>query len=122
MLRRRLGRSDIEVGALGLGCMEIGGMMKDDEQYHLTESAQGKPPVFFLGAVDDEQSIRILSRDGRTLAQGALAWVWARSPRIIPIPGFRTLAQVEDNIKAVDFGPLAPEQMVEIDKLLGRTP
>jgi len=32
MLKRRLGRSGIEESALGLGCMEIGGAMKDDEQ------------------------------------------------------------------------------------------
>jgi aryl-alcohol dehydrogenase-like predicted oxidoreductase len=335
MIRRKLGRSGIEVSILGLGCMEIGGAMKDDEQYHLTESVPGKAPVFYLGPVDDEQSIRtvryaidmgvnffdtapaygaghserilgraiagnrhkviiatkfgklvdeqdnrfgrypnarqlidnigkeceeslrrlgtdyidlyqyhqmdyplieyaaemieileslvsagkirwygwstenpvlarmfaqgahytaiqhnlnliedapellsiceefdqasiargilgmgfltgkytvdnyrsllspddfrlregsyfvtliqkleglrgILTRDGRTLAQGALAWVWARSPRTIAIPGFRTLSQVENNIKAVDFGPLASAQMEEIDRLLER--
>ena len=62
----------------------------------------------------------ILASNGRTLAQGALAWIWARSKRTIPIPGFRTFAQVEHNIKTFDFGPLAPEQMKQIDLLLGR--
>ena len=64
----------------------------------------------------------ILKSDGRTLAQGALAWVWARSNRTIPIPGFRTLAQVEENIKALEFGPLTAEQMEQIDVLLERMP
>ena len=62
----------------------------------------------------------ILTSEGRTLAQGALAWVWARSERTIPIPGIRTVAQAEENAKAMAFGPLAAEQMAEIDRLLGR--
>jgi aryl-alcohol dehydrogenase-like predicted oxidoreductase len=62
----------------------------------------------------------ILTSEGRTLAQGALAWVWARSPRTIPIPGIRTVAQAEENAKAMAFGPLTAEQMQEIERLLGR--
>lgn len=62
----------------------------------------------------------ILSSGGRTLAQGALAWLWARSPRTIPIPGFRTVKQVEENARAMEFGPLTKEQFLEIEKLLGR--
>ena len=62
----------------------------------------------------------ILTSGGRTMAQGALAWLWARSPLTVPIPGFRTVAQVEDNAGAMRFGPLAPEQMKEIDALMGR--
>ena len=66
-------------------------------------------------------SIReILASDGRTLAQGALAWIWGRSPNTVPIPGFRTVAQVEENAKAMEFGPLTPTQMAEIDRILGR--
>ncbi|GAB4434869.1 MAG: aldo/keto reductase [Anaerolineae bacterium] len=62
-----------------------------------------------------------LRSNGRTLVQGALAWVWARSGRTIPIPGFKTVAQVEENCGAMRFGPLTPEQMHEIDQLMGRT-
>ena len=66
-------------------------------------------------------SIReILTSDGRTLAQGALAWIWGRSPNTVPIPGFRTVAQVEENAKAMKFGPLTPTQMAEVDRILGR--
>ncbi|MBE2238568.1 MAG: aldo/keto reductase [Caldilineaceae bacterium] len=56
----------------------------------------------------------------RTLAQGALAWLWARSERMIPIPGFRTVAQVEENCRAMQFGPLTAGQMAEVETLLGR--
>jgi aryl-alcohol dehydrogenase-like predicted oxidoreductase len=50
-----------------------------------------------------------LTSDGRTLAQGALGWLWARSDRTIPIPGCRTVAQVEENAGALAKGPLSPE-------------
>jgi aryl-alcohol dehydrogenase-like predicted oxidoreductase len=62
----------------------------------------------------------ILISDGRTLAQGALAWLWARSEATIPIPGFRTEAQVEENSKALQYGPLSTEQFVEVESILGR--
>jgi aryl-alcohol dehydrogenase-like predicted oxidoreductase len=60
----------------------------------------------------------ILTSEGRTLAQGALAWLWARSPMTVPIPGIRTVAQAEENCRAMEFGPLWPEQMQEIDQIL----
>lgn len=64
----------------------------------------------------------VLTSEGRTLAQGALAWLWARSPQIIPIPGFRTVAQVRDNAGAMLTGPLTPEQMRQVDLLVRPTP
>ncbi|MGW6276830.1 aldo/keto reductase [Kribbella sp. NPDC055071] len=60
----------------------------------------------------------VLESDGRTLAQGALAWLWARSPRTVPIPGFRTVAQAEANAGAMAFGPLTDDQLAEITKLI----
>jgi aryl-alcohol dehydrogenase-like predicted oxidoreductase len=71
--------------------------------------------------LDALASIReVLTSNGRTLAQGALAWIWGRSPNTVPIPGFRTVAQVEENAKAMEFGPLTPDQMAEIDRILER--
>jgi aryl-alcohol dehydrogenase-like predicted oxidoreductase len=64
----------------------------------------------------------ILTSGGRTPAQGALAWVWARSDRTIPIPGVRTVAQVRENLGAMEFGPLEPGQMTELETLLNRHP
>jgi aryl-alcohol dehydrogenase-like predicted oxidoreductase len=62
----------------------------------------------------------ILTSDGRSLAQGALAYLWARSSKTLPIPGFRTVAQVKENTGAIQFGPLTVEQMREINQLLDR--
>ena len=78
----------------------------------------GKPNPEWLKKLD---AIReILTSKGRTLAQGALAWLWGRSERTIPIPGFRTVAQVEENSAAMQLGPLSAEQISEIDALLER--
>ncbi len=61
---------------------------------------------------------KILTSDGRTLTQGALSWIWARSPQTIPIPGFRTVKQVEENVAALRFGPLSDTVVREIAGLL----
>ena len=68
-----------------------------------------------LGLVRD-----LLTRDGRSLAQGALAWIWARSDRAIPLPGFRDRAQVADNLGALSQGPLDPATFTQIEQALGR--
>ncbi len=60
----------------------------------------------------------ILTSGGRTMVQGALAWIWACSPRTIPIPGFKNVKQVTDNAGAMAFGPLNDDQMREIENIL----
>jgi aryl-alcohol dehydrogenase-like predicted oxidoreductase len=62
----------------------------------------------------------VLTSNGRTLAQGALAWLWGRSEQTIPIPGFKTVTQVAENAGAMQFGPLSPAQMAGVEALLGR--
>ena len=62
----------------------------------------------------------ILRSGGRTLAQGALAWLWARSEKTLPIPGYRNPVQVEENCGALAFAPLTAEQMRQIDAILER--
>lgn len=78
----------------------------------------GKPNPEFLAKVHALREI--LTSDGRTLPQGALAWLWARSEQTIPIPGFRTVEQVEENCGALEHGPLNGKQMEEIQTLLNR--
>ncbi len=76
---------------------------------------------FFAPTLDKLDALRdILTSEGRTLTQGALAWIWARSERTIPVPGFRTVVQVEEDTGAMAFGPLKPEHMQEIETILGR--
>jgi aryl-alcohol dehydrogenase-like predicted oxidoreductase len=68
-----------------------------------------------------EAAREILTAGGRTLAQAALAWTWARSEITIPIPGFKTVTQMQENIAAIDFGPLSTEQMAALDSLVDRS-
>lgn len=88
-------------------------LAKDDFRHRMAPSFV--PLLEKLGQVHD-----ILTSNGRTLPQGALAWVWARSRRSIPIPGFRTFKQVKANIEAVNYGPLTEAQMDQIDRVLER--
>jgi aryl-alcohol dehydrogenase-like predicted oxidoreductase len=78
----------------------------------------GKPNAEWLSKRDAVR--QILTSNGRSMAQGALGWLWARSQKTLPIPGFRIVAQVKENAGAMQFGPLTTEQMREIDKLLER--
>jgi aryl-alcohol dehydrogenase-like predicted oxidoreductase len=78
----------------------------------------GKPNPEWLAMRD--AIVEILTSKGRTISQGALAWNWARSSHTIPIPGFRTVKQVEENAAALDFGPLMQEQMEQIETILKR--
>lgn len=71
------------------------------------------------GYVRRLEAIReLLQAGGRTLAQGALCWILARSPNALPVPGFKTEAQVRDNLGALEKGPLPAGVMAEIDQLL----
>ncbi|HKM35292.1 MAG TPA: aldo/keto reductase [Lachnospiraceae bacterium] len=71
-------------------------------------------------AIDKLVAVRdILTSNGRTPVQGALAWIWAKSGVTIPIPGFKSVQQIEESVKAMDFGPLTPEQVTEIQGILG---
>ena len=79
----------------------------------------GRPNADFLAQIDVVRDI--LTGDGRTLAQGALGWIWARHPRAIPLPGFRNVAQVEENASALERGPLPERNYLEVQRALGRS-
>ncbi|ALV49909.1 aldo/keto reductase [Streptomyces althioticus] len=92
---------------------------------------RSRPPAWLRGfgdgsGADPEWLARvdalrdILTSGGRTLSQGALAWLWARSPRTVPIPGFRSVAQAEENAGALAEGPLTERQMAEVERILQR--
>ncbi|MFK7764770.1 MAG: aldo/keto reductase [Roseobacter sp.] len=64
----------------------------------------------------------LLQTDGRTLAQGALCWLLAKSGRNIPVPGARTEKQAIENAGAVAFGPLSDSVMLQIEAVMKRAP
>ncbi|MFI8187782.1 aldo/keto reductase [Streptomyces sp. NPDC085946] len=92
---------------------------------------RSRPPAWLRGFADGSgadprwyarvEALRsVLTAGGRTLAQGALAWLWARGPHTVPIPGFRSVAQAEENAGALEKGPLTAAQMAEVERILGR--
>ena len=55
-----------------------------------------------------------LTSGGRSYVQGALGWIWARSPLAIPLPGFRNMEQMQGLVRAQQFGPLPSDMMQAI--------
>ena len=78
----------------------------------------GVPNPDFLARMDAVREILML--DGRSLVQGALAWLWAKSPRNIPIPGASAPEQIIESAGAVEKSPLPPAAMEEIETLIDR--
>ncbi|MGH8294897.1 MAG: aldo/keto reductase [Steroidobacteraceae bacterium] len=60
---------------------------------------------------------KLAGRKGVTRAQLALAWVLARKPWIVPIPGTTKLHRLEENIDAADV-VLSRDDLLEIDRAL----
>lgn len=115
-------RSPLAMGLLG-GRYGAGTRLPADD-------VRGRPPSWLEWFSDGGPNPAFLSRlelvrealttGGRTLAQGALGWVWAHHERTIPLPGFRTPGQVEENVAAADHGPLDRGTYTVIERALGR--
>jgi hypothetical protein len=55
----------------------------------------------------------IAARHGVTVSQVALAWLLARSPAMLPVPGTTSIAHVRENLAAVDV-ELSPQEYAAI--------
>jgi aryl-alcohol dehydrogenase-like predicted oxidoreductase len=75
--------------------------------------------AFGRDAARIEQMKGILAANGRSLAQGALLWILSHSPLAVPIPGFRTLEQVEQNAAVLSMSMLPENDLACINKILG---
>lgn len=82
------------------------------------EDARANPA--FLAQLDAVREL--LTSSGRSLAQGAIGWLWAKGSMNIPIPGARTVDQIEGSAGALSFGPLPDHIMAEIDGVIERDP
>ncbi len=60
---------------------------------------------------------RFAAGKGCTPAQLALAWLLARGDDIVPIPGTRRIARLEENIRALEV-ELSRDEVQELDELL----
>ncbi|HRE49725.1 MAG TPA: aldo/keto reductase [Aggregatilineales bacterium] len=72
----------------------------------------GEIPAWKLAVA--QTVIEIADELGRQPSQVALNWVRQQAGVIIPILGAKTLPQVEDNLKALEF-TLSPEQLARLD-------
>jgi len=89
--------------------------LPEDDVRHSWDFSQGD----LAARLDTVEQLRaVLGANGRTLAQGALGWLLARSETTLPIPGFKSVSQVEDNAGALRTGPLSADEMAAIDAIL----
>ena len=94
--------------------------IRSTSQMWLQYFRESKPNPEFLNRFN---AIReLLQTAGRTPVQGALGWLWAKHQNNIPIPGARTVAQVEGLAAALAFGALPGDVANEIDVLVGGNP
>jgi aryl-alcohol dehydrogenase-like predicted oxidoreductase len=68
--------------------------------------------------IDRYAGVRRLA-DGLAITPGqlALAWLLHQHPAVVPIPGSRTPAHIDENIEAARIG-LHPDTLAEVDRLL----
>jgi pyridoxine 4-dehydrogenase len=73
-----------------------------------------------MGLTDEQEKTLdgIAERNNATRAQVALAWLLARSPVILLIPGTKTVAHIEENVAATGI-KLSEEDVTELDKFAG---
>ena len=75
--------------------------------------------TFYGDALDQEICTRvntIATEHGTTMAEVALAWVYAKEAICCPIIGVSSVSQLEDNIKALDL-ELTPDEIETLDAL-----
>lgn len=64
---------------------------------------------------------QVAARRGASLAQIALAWLLARKPWIVPIPGTRSIARLDENLGAAELALSAGDMRV-LDAALAQAP
>ena len=70
---------------------------------HCAEQGIAFVPFFPLHGLDSRPVAEIAARHGATPQQVALAWLLARSPAMLPIPGTLSLEHLEQNLSALDL-------------------
>jgi len=86
-----------------------------------SDDFRGGLPRFAPQAMAENQAIVdsvavVAGRYGATSAQVALAWLLAQGPGVIPIPGTKRVARLEENAAAADL-TLTAEDLAELDAL-----
>lgn len=109
----RLGSSGLKVSRLTLGCMSfgVGGFLGDFRSLLLRFT----PEAMAHNQALVDLLIQIGNEKNATPAQIALAWLLAKKPWIVPIPGTTKLDRLKENLGATDV-VLTGEDMNRIER------
>ncbi|MFX0113540.1 MAG: aldo/keto reductase [Candidatus Hodarchaeota archaeon] len=87
--------------------------LPEDHLLHGSNFADERHTKIFAALEDLKE---MLVEDGRTLAQAALGYIWTKTETAVPIPGAKTVAQIEENARAMEFGPLSADSVKQVDR------
>ncbi|OJZ74639.1 aldo/keto reductase [Mycobacterium paraffinicum] len=117
-LLRELGIGFVAYSPLGRGFLT--GAIRSTEGLPDTDYRKTNPRFFdenFQHNLNSADELRGISADiGATPAQVALAWLLAKGRDIVPIPGTKRVARLEENVGA-DGVELSAEQLSRLDRL-----
>lgn len=115
---RELGIGFVAYSPLGRGFLT--GTVRSTRDLPDTDYRKTNPRFFdenFQHNLRCADELRDISADiGATAAQVALAWLLAKGPDIVPIPGTKRVTRLEENAGA-DAIELTPDQLARLDRL-----
>jgi aryl-alcohol dehydrogenase-like predicted oxidoreductase len=87
---------------------------RQGEAFDRGETFSGVDYALGLAAVEE---LRPIVPQGSTLAELAIAWILEHPAVTCAIPGARTVAQVEQNVRAAEAPPLSPEARQAVQRV-----
>jgi len=117
-LLRELGIGFVAYSPLGRGFLT--GTVRSTQELPDTDYRKTNPRFFddnFQHNLRCADEVRDIGADvGATAAQVALAWLLAKGPDIVPIPGTKRVTRLEENVGA-DAIELTADQLARLDRL-----
>lgn len=115
----------------GMGCIPFSplaqGMLTDRYLQGIpSDSRAGKPHGFLRSAEITDQRLQVIRQldaiargRGQTLSQMAIAWLMRQSAVTSVLIGVSSIAQLETNLATLDNTVFTPEELEEIEKVIG---
>jgi len=103
-----LGRGFLTSTVTGTDAMQAGDLRRSHPRFQADNAVHNRELIERMNAV--------AKRRGCTPAQLALAWLLQRRDFIVPVPGTRRVAYLQDNAQAADT-VLSAEAMAELDRI-----